>query len=171
MFSIGSQGAYQWLVSDERFDLLELCPDIVLGKYVAITSIDSGELVPNEAELAAGWQSRGQIAYSPKIQTIESVPRDGWDEWYIFDNPKDLGTSHLVENILEAPRGPRHISVFVNYCYTFHHPEDHVFAPLFWVQMEWIRPESYVAANKYLNFATNNKALFDKVHQAVKALT
>ena len=53
MLTIGSQGGYQWLVSDEQFDLLELCPEIALGKYLAITSIDSGEFVPKEAERAA----------------------------------------------------------------------------------------------------------------------
>jgi hypothetical protein len=46
MFTVGSQGSYQWLVTEEDFDLLQLCPEIVLGKYVAITSIDSGELIP-----------------------------------------------------------------------------------------------------------------------------
>jgi hypothetical protein len=44
MLTIGSQGPYHWFVSDER-DLLELCPEIVLGKYVSITSIDSGQFV------------------------------------------------------------------------------------------------------------------------------
>jgi hypothetical protein len=171
MLTIGAQGHYHWLVSDDQFDLLELCPDIVLEKYVAITSIDSGELVPNEAELAAGWQSRGQIAYSPKVRAIESVPRDGWDEWYIFDSPTDLGTSHLAENIFEVPRGPGQLSVFVNYCFALHEPEDRGLAPLFWQQMEWIRPESYMADNDFLSFATVSKALFDKLYQGVKALT
>jgi hypothetical protein len=91
---------------------------------------------------------------------MESVPRDGWDEWYIFGEARDLGTSHLGENIFEVPRGPGPVSVFVNHCYTFHRPEHQAFAPLLWEQMDWIRPESYVADNEYLN----------KVHQAVKAL-
>lgn len=45
MLSLGSQGAYEWLVTDENFDLLQLCPEIVLAKYVAVTSIDSGHFV------------------------------------------------------------------------------------------------------------------------------
>jgi hypothetical protein len=45
MLSLGSQGAYEWLVTDENFDLLQLCPEIVLAKYVAVSSIDSGHFV------------------------------------------------------------------------------------------------------------------------------
>lgn len=37
MLTFGSEGAYEWLVTDQQFDLLQLCPEIVLGKYVAIT--------------------------------------------------------------------------------------------------------------------------------------
>src|SRR5579864_4203176 len=101
MFTVGSQSSYEWLVTDEDFDLLELCPEIVLGKYVAVTSIDSGELVPTDKEAAAGWWSRARIAYSPKVENADDLPREEWDEWYIFNTPADLGTSHLGENIFE----------------------------------------------------------------------
>ena len=87
MLTVGSRGPYEWLVTDENFDLLQLCPEVALGKYVAVTSIDSSEFVPTEKETAAGWQSRGKIAYSPKIQHADELPRDGWDEWYIFNDP------------------------------------------------------------------------------------
>jgi hypothetical protein len=46
MLTVGSQGLYEWLVTDQQFDPLKVCPEVVLGKYVAITSIDSGVLVP-----------------------------------------------------------------------------------------------------------------------------
>ena len=98
MFTVGSQGSYEWLVTDENFELLQLCPEIVLGKYVAVTSIDSGQLIPTDKETAAGWQSRAKIAYSPKIENAQDLPHDGWDEWYVFNTPTDLGTSHLEEH-------------------------------------------------------------------------
>ncbi|MBZ5721337.1 MAG: hypothetical protein LAO03_13240 [Acidobacteriia bacterium] len=170
MLTFGSQGVYEWLVTDERFDILQLCPEIVLGKYVAVTSIDSSQLMPTDKETAAGWHSHEKIAYSPKIQHAEELPREGWDEWYIFNNPTDLGTSHLEENIFEVPRGRGHLSVFVNYCFALHQPEMESIATLFWQQMDWVRPESYVADNDYLNFVSMNKALFASVHDAVKAL-
>jgi hypothetical protein len=95
MLTVGSQGLYEWLVTDRQFDLLQVCPDVVLGKYVAITSFDGGPLVPTSGERLLGWESRGRIAYSPKIQNVASLPRAEYDEWYIFGRPADLGTSHL----------------------------------------------------------------------------
>lgn len=123
MLTVGSQGVYAWLVTDEDFDLLQLCPEVAVGKYVAVTSIDSGQFLPTEKETAAGWQTHGGIAYSPKIQHAEELPREGWDEWYIFENPSDLGRSHLAENIFEVPQEQGHVSVFVNYFFALHRPE------------------------------------------------
>ena len=68
MIAFGSQGVYEWLVTDQQFDLLSVCPEVVLNRYIAITSIDSSPLVLNVEETAAGWETRGKIAYSPKIQ-------------------------------------------------------------------------------------------------------
>ena len=170
MLTVGLHGPYEWLVTDEHFDLLQLCPEVVLGKYVAVTSIDSSEFVPTEKEAAAGWQSREKIAYSPKIQHAEELPSEGWDEWYTFNSPTELGISHLHENIFEVPPERGHVSVFVNYCLALHKPEMENIASLFWQQMGWVRSESYIADNDYLNFATMNKALFACVHDAVKAL-
>jgi hypothetical protein len=171
MFTVGSEGLYEWLVTDQQFDLLQACPEVVLGKYVAINSIDSGSLVPTEKQTAAGWQSRGRIAYSPKIQSVEEVAFAGWDEWYIFDKPVDLGTSHLGENISEMPQGQGHVSDFVNYGFAVHPPERNHLASLFWQQLARIRPESYVADNDYLTFVCGNKALFASVLDTVKTLS
>lgn len=171
MLAVGSQGIYEWLVTDENLDLLQLCPEVALGKYVAVTSIDSSQFVPTAKETTAGWLSRGKIAYSPKIERVDELPREGWDEWYIFKNPTDLGTGYLHENIFEVPRGPGHLSVFVNYCFAPHQPEMESLATLFWQQIEWASPESYVADNDYLSFVSMNEALFASVHDAVKALT
>jgi hypothetical protein len=170
MLTVGSEGFYEWLVTDQQFDLLKIRPDVVLGKYVAITSIDSGQLVPNDREMAEGWESRHKIAYSPKVQNVESLPRDGWDEWYIFDKPVDLGASHLAENIFEVPQEQGHVTVFVNYGFALHPPERANLANLFWTQIARMRPESYVADNDYLTFVSVNKALFAGVLDAVKAL-
>jgi hypothetical protein len=172
MFTVGSQGSYEWLVTDEDFDILELCPEIVLGKYVAVTSIDSGQLIPTEKETAAGWQSRAKIAYSPKIENSQDLPQGGWDEWYIFNTPSDLGTSHLAENIFEVPQEQGHVSVLVNYGFALHPPEraDLTLTHLFWGQIMRIRPESYVADNDCLTFVSMNQSLFANVRDVVKAL-
>ena len=109
MLTVGSQGLYQWLVTDQQFDLLQICPEVVLGRYIAITSIDSGPLAPTEEETAGGWATRGKVAYGRTIQNIKALPRAGWDEWYIFDDPTDLGTSHLEGNVFEVPQEPGHL--------------------------------------------------------------
>lgn len=171
MLTVGSEGVYEWLVSDRQFDLLRICPAVVLGKYIAITSFDSGPLVPTEGQKAAGWESRSNIAYSVKIHDVASVPSDEYDEWYIFDGPVDLGTGHVRENVFEVPQKQGHVSVFVNYGFALHPPERASLANLFWSQMERIRPESYVADNDYLTFVSANKTLFASVLDAVNALS
>jgi hypothetical protein len=171
MFMLGSHDPYEWLVTDDDFDLLKLCPEIILGKYLAITAFDSGEFVPTKQEGANGWESRKRIAYSPKIKVVEDVPRDGWDEWYIFENPTDLGTSHLAENIFEVPHENGHVSVLVNYGFALYPPERAGIAELFWPQLARLGPESYVADNDFLTFVSMNKVLFASVHHAVKAFS
>jgi len=90
--NFGSHGDYEWLVTEHTLgDLLRLCPEIVLGKHIAVTSLDSGPLSLSEQEKAAGWESRKGIAYSPKLTGVENLPHDLFDEWYVFENPKDLG--------------------------------------------------------------------------------
>jgi hypothetical protein len=73
----GSRGRYFWLTSaDHDLDyLLTSCPQIFLGRYLTVTSFDSGSLVPNEDEVVAGWECRGGIAYSPKIESVEKLLR------------------------------------------------------------------------------------------------
>jgi hypothetical protein len=48
------ENAVASLVTDLQFDLLQLCPEVVLGKYIAITSFDSGPLAPTDEE-TGGW--------------------------------------------------------------------------------------------------------------------
>ena len=171
MLKVGSNGVYEWLVTDQQFDLLRACPNVLLGKYLAITSFDSGALILSEEERVAGWESRSKIAYSPKIQDVLSVPREQYDEWYIFNSPVELGTSHLGENLFEVPQREGHLSVFVNYGFALHPPERASLADRFWSQMERIRPESYLADNDYLTFVSTNRPLFARVLDAVTALS
>jgi hypothetical protein len=46
----GALGAYQWLTTYQHDldTLLQSCPQTFLGKYIAVTSLDSGPLNLNE---------------------------------------------------------------------------------------------------------------------------
>lgn len=167
MLELGRQGSYEWLVTDKPVDILQVCPEVVLGKYVAITSIDSGPL--KRTDETVGWRTQDEIAYSPKVLSLHDLPRAGWDEWYIFQNPIDLGRSHIHESIFEVPQERGHVSVFVNYNLSLHRPEMKVLATLLWEQIARIGPESYIAENEYLNFVSANKAVFAIVRDALKA--
>jgi hypothetical protein len=101
---------------------------------------------------------------------VEEIPSEGWGEWYIFDKPPDLGTSHLAENIFEVPQERGHVSVLVNYGFALHPPDRAKLSDLFWPQLARIHPESYVADNDYLTFVSGNKILFATVLDALKTL-
>jgi hypothetical protein len=85
----GSHGRYSWLVSRRMGigHLLEHGPQAVLGRYLVITSFDSGPLALNETERGMGWQVDGQLTYTNKLTSIETLPHDSFDEWYAFNRP------------------------------------------------------------------------------------
>jgi hypothetical protein len=156
--AIGAHGDYKWLSSrHELDDLVRLCPSVVLGKYIAVTSTDSGYLAPIDIEKLNGWESRQRIAYSPLVQSVETLPRDGWDEWFVFTRPTDLGISRLGSNIFDPPLKEGEVGDFVNYNFR---PDMQSLADLFWSQIDRVRPESYIAENECLTFVTRDKSLF-----------
>jgi len=179
---VGTYGSYQWLSMYERdmSELLSQCPQSVLGKYIAVTSIDGGALKLTEDEKAQGWWTSDQarfyhaicwsgheyredwkIAYSPRITSIHGLPNEthdeccaGFDEWYVF----------------EQPCPPSEMEVFVNWggfrLYDAHYQEwiDRLFA-----QLERLSAESYIADGTVLTFATRNASLFQNVIQSFAA--
>jgi hypothetical protein len=167
----GSNGTYQWLASDEHaLDvLLKRRPDALLGKYLAITSIDSGFLALDQELKSAGWESRNHIAYSPQIQSVEGIPQGGYDEWYVFDAPMDLGELSNGDPF-DAPLQPGRVQVFINYGgFNLHEAVHQSLTELFWKQLEWISPESYLAdGSDYLIFVSRNENLFHAAQQVLR---
>lgn len=182
MTFIGSHGPYRWLVTqqDNLAKLLELCPQSVAGKYVAVTSLDSGPKILTDEERGLGWYTRNEIAYSPPITLSERGGVEGvilgqcagYDEWYVFDSPRDLGA--LCDgNVFESDLPPGKIWTFVNYDASFalHNPEMADVTSLFWKQLGWIQPESFIADSAaFLTFVSRNESIFVAVCDAFKDL-
>ena len=164
--------------------LVEICPEVVLGRYLAVTSIDSGDAWLTDKQRLAGWQLRSGIAYSPLLTTrgdliyqTDGLDVPGYDEWYLFETKgADLGEP-IKENFFEPINAPRpgHLLVFVNQlAFTIDPtPDVQFFAEMFWRQLEWIRPESYVSDGQdQLTFLTRNDTFFDTVYERLsKALS
>lgn len=88
----GETNNYYWIEGHE-FSLHKLvtnCPELLIGKTVAITSFDSGPLLPNDQEKEFGWYSKDKVFYAPEIANPQDLPYDQYDEWYIFDNQKEF---------------------------------------------------------------------------------
>lgn len=168
----GTRDSYHWLSTTEHgiSNLLAVCPTVVLGKYLAVTSCDSGPLPLDDVQKLGGWEQRGGIAYSPRIESLDMVPaHDLYDEWYIFGVPFDLGIIRQG-NIFDHPISLGHVEVFVNfYGFSLDAPEVQDLVSRFWRQLEWIRPEAYVAQGDYgfMTFVTREAELFATVRQSL----
>src|SRR5258708_38177862 len=174
----GSHGPYRWLTTAQyELDiLLRRCPQAVLGKYIAVTSLDSGPMALTDAEKRNGWRSRNEIAYSPQIQSAENVRTErlpegdaSFNEWYVFNSRFDLGEL-WHGNIFEAPLTPGQVCTFVNFDagFALHNPEMESLVSLFWKQLDWIQPESYIAdADALLTFVSRDEDIFVAVRNAL----
>lgn len=154
--------------------VLRLCPDVVLGKYLAVTSIDSDALHLTEQEKNDGWWASNAakvftgrswsspeyhddcgVAFSPRITSIHGLPnetrdefRGGSNEWYVFEQPAEAAE----------------MEVFVNWMgFTLYDPHYKEWADRLFDQLARFSAESYMADGTVLTFATRNTALFTKV--------
>jgi hypothetical protein len=102
---IGKYDCFYWLTSTEDYSgtILEVCPEVVLGRYLAVTSVDGGVMRLTESQLAAGWEVRRGIGYSLKLDRVGDVPHQldgpdapGYDELYTFEDRCDLGERSQV---------------------------------------------------------------------------
>lgn len=64
--------------------------------------------------------------------------------------------------------GPGNVFAFVNFFFRPSDPKWQAITDLFWKQMAWMQPESYIADGlECLIFATRNDELFDSVRIAL----
>jgi hypothetical protein len=116
-FVTGAHGSYDWLSTNGHSidELLRVSPTAVLGKYLAVTSYDSGPLPLTDEQKSCGWAYHGGIAYGPRIESLDKIPVHGlYDEWYVFNVPADLGAIR-EGSIFDFPVSPQQVEVFVNF--------------------------------------------------------
>lgn len=170
---IGMHGPYRWLEVDQSLrEFLSLRPAVILGRHIAITAVDSGRFSPSEDDHAAGWKATGGIAYSPLIRSVEMLPPDcccreccGFDEWYIFaTEPTPLGAI-CDANVFEVAVAPPNVFQFINFGgFQLSDPHMKAITDLFWRQMAWVRPESYLGdGERCLVFVSADPELFASV--------
>jgi hypothetical protein len=171
--TVGVHGAYEWLVTQHHLeDVLQRCPEVVVGKSVAVVACDSGSFLPDDGEISCGWNSRNGIAYSPVIPDVATLPQVGFDEWYVFDKNVDLGQLDPQEmSVFDAPLVEGSVYRFVNFGgFRLDSPEWASITNLFWKQFDWIRPQSYVAEGTSLTIVTADRRLFAAVRSALSEL-
>lgn len=150
----GVSGAYRWFESSSLTAgaLLDRCPEVWLGKYAAITSIDSGPMVLSDDEMQGGWTEAGGVAYSPRLVSLEHVPSTEYEEVYFFACPTILGDVEEFVNYfgfsLRDPSGTE-LEDFLREA-----------QKRFWHQMDRLAPESYVAEGDSFIYATRNEQLY-----------
>jgi hypothetical protein len=174
----GTHGEYLWLTSSyDHYSgtLVKLCPEIFIGRYLAVTAIDSGIPSLTDKQKTAGWEQRREILYSPLLGSVEDVfyQRDGhevpgFDEWYFFQASPELGELQKGNPFEEATAArPGRSKVFVGMPSATVHdtdPQCEFIRRMFWNQIGWIQPESYVAdSSDCLTFVTKNRDLFELV--------
>ena len=149
MTSTGTRDGYTWQENEgDMAALLAANPDVVKGRYLAITATDS----PFPFALPNGWRATGGILYTPRIEGIEALRPalfsggccDGqyrFPEAYVFDAPPAL--SPLCEdNVFVAGVGPKHV-FRLSATDAMKDVTD-----LLWAQIAWMRPRAYIAAGE-----------------------
>jgi hypothetical protein len=173
----GQAGEYRWLATGRYVlhDLLEACPEAVLGKCLVVSSFDSGHLVPTPKELKKGWLVHGRLAVLPRVAAIGELPHDLYDEWYIFASPTlpkiaeifvnyggfTLRPMSVAEEFERARNSVGAIADLKMIQQEFDRQQGVIDS--FWAQMEQVRPESYISDGDNLIFATSDPKLFERV--------
>lgn len=63
----GNTNHYYWIEENDFSlnDIVSKCPELFVGKTVAITAFDNGPLIPSKKEKAFGWYSKNDVFYAP----------------------------------------------------------------------------------------------------------
>jgi hypothetical protein len=163
----GVYGDFRWLEASghDLGDVLRICPEAVAEKNLVITLFDGGPLELTPRQLEQGWHPLDSVVHVPTVENPATLPTGSCDEWYVFPS---------------APT-TQEFEVFVAYPWFTLGPASSIKAQpntrwdlkklqrIFWLEMETLEPETYMACNGRLIFVTRNAANFSKVLRGVSA--
>jgi hypothetical protein len=159
----GKHGDYWWLEAEAAVsrlpDVLEACPALVVGRYVAVTAFDGGPFNPNDNDRAAGWTADGVAAYSAKVHSPDDLPLEQYDEWYVFERPTRIARAEVFViygdfSLLDRSADGGHRDDAARRWL-------HEIQRRFWRQLERLRPETYLAEGDRLALVTRRRDIFD----------
>jgi len=170
----GRQGEYYWLdaIGSGIHDALKICPEIVLGKYLVVTSFDSGPLRLADSEFESGWLQHGELAINPRVKSVKDIPYDEYDEWYIFTCTPFLEEFKVFVNYGGfSLRDPRHwldeadpTWDLTRIRYDIEHQQS--LQEVFWMQLELKGAETYLASGDRLIVATKARDLYERLRES-----
>jgi hypothetical protein len=172
----GKKAGYYWLeeitptqewLSLEN--LLEVCPEFVLGKYLVITAWDSGPLKLRDEDYQKGWLKHDRLAINSAVQSVNDIPYMGYDEWYIFsETPLWEPFKVFVNDWYFSLREPEGFASDGDSSEAIIGRRDEVermreLQELFWLQLELKRAETYISAGHRFILATREKKLYERM--------
>ncbi len=164
----GQKYDYYWLQWHGPFldDLLDFCPALVLNKFIAITACDSGPLNPSVEEESEGWEQVKDIAYFGPILDPDLIPRDQYDEWYIFNiNRRIAGPEIFINYGGFSLRDPHYLLDNLDPTWDKVAAQSLVEQILtqqerFWTQLQVLSPETYLADGDNLICVIGDEKLY-----------
>ena len=143
----GYRNEYNWFqLSEANFnidDFRRKFESYLLGKYICVTTFDSGPLTISPQEKKEGWKTLHGIAISPGLKSNTNIPTAGFDEWYIFD-------SVPMKLVIEEK--------FVNY-FNLDLSEDSDDVTRFWTEVEKHKPYIYLSDGTRLTIVSSDNEL------------
>ena len=167
----GKQGEYYWLELVNLFfvDVLRVCPEFVEGKYLVVTSFDSGPLTLTNEEFKKGWLQHDELAINPSVDSIYDIPYNEYDEWYVFSKAPRLEEFKVFVNYsLFSLRDPEYLITEAPMTRDLADRRDQAerikaLQELFWLQLELKDAETYFSAGDRFTLATQRQDLYKKV--------
>jgi hypothetical protein len=155
-------------------DVLKVCPELVLGKYLVVTSFDSGPLRLTATEFETGWLQHDELAINPSVRSVKDIPCDEYDEWFIFSSTPMLegfkvfvnyGSFSLrdPQSLIAGAESPDHHTGIKYAIETLE-----AWQELFWLQLELKAAETYVASGDRFILATQDQALYEKFARSLR---